>query len=272
MKKLVFTFLVAACLIGAANAQKLNLGKAASAASNSVSAFTFTNEDAIKLSKEAVNWMDEHNEVAGPDDPYTQRLERLFGKHQSQDGLALNYKVYLVSDINAFACADGSVRVFSSLMDIMTDDELLSIIGHEIGHVKNEDTKDAMKNAYMKAAAIDAAGSASKTVQALSDSQLGELANAMLDASHSRKQESEADEYAYGFMKQHGYNVVAAYTAFKKLALLSSGDTNVSGFEKMLSSHPDSEKRAEEVKAKAEKDGLWQDPGTVELPQTRLTE
>lgn len=271
MKKLLLIFFLAASSAGVANAQRINLGKAASAASNSVSALTFTNEDAVRLSKEAVEWMDENNPVAPPDDPYAVRLERLFGNHKSQDGLALNYKVYLVTDINAFACADGSVRVFSSLMDLMTDDELLSIIGHEIGHVKNEDTKDAMKSAYMRAAAIDAASATSNTVRTLSDSQLGELANAMLDASHSRTQESDADEYAYNFMRQHGYNVVGAYSAFKKLALLS-GSANVSGFEKMLSSHPDSDKRAEAVKARAEQDGLWQDPGTVELPTTKLTE
>jgi putative metalloprotease len=35
-------------------------------------------------------------------------------------------------------------------MDIMTDNELLAVIGHEIGHVKNQDTKDAMKSAYLK--------------------------------------------------------------------------------------------------------------------------
>lgn len=115
-----------------------------------------------------------------------------------------------------------------------------------------------------------AASAASNTVQTLSESQLGELANAMLGASHSRKQESDADEYAYSFMKQHGYNVVAAYTAFKKLALLSSGSSGISGFEKMLNSHPDSDRRAEAVKKKARQDGLWQDPGTVELPKTKL--
>ncbi len=38
------------------------------------------------------------------------------------DRLPLNFKVYLVVDVNAFACGDGSIRVFSSLMDLMTDD------------------------------------------------------------------------------------------------------------------------------------------------------
>ena len=268
MKKIILTALCVGAF-GFCQAQKINLGKAASAVSKGAQALAFSNEDAKKLSKESVEWMDKHNLVTDSKSPYTKRLNRLFGKHKSEDGLELNYKVYHVIDINAFACADGSVRVFSSLMDLMTDDELLAIIGHEIGHVKNEDTKDAIKSAYMRATAQDAAGAASGAVRALSDTELGEMANAMLEAKHSKKQESQADEYAYNFMKKHGYNVVAVYTAFKKMALLSGGDTQ-SKFQKMMSSHPDSEKRAEAAKKRAIKDGLWKDPGEVTLPQTPI--
>ena len=269
MKKMMLTVALFVATFSAVEAQKINLGKAVSAASKGAQALAFSNEDAKKLSKESVEWMDKHNPVTDSKSAYTKRLNRLFGKHKSEDGLDLNYKVYHVVDINAFACADGSVRVFSSLMDLMTDDELLAIIGHEIGHVKNEDTKDAIKSAYLRAAAQDAAGAASGVVRALSDSELGEMANAMLDAKHSKKQESQADEYAYNFMKKHGYNVVAVYTAFKKMALLSGGD-NQSKFQKMMSSHPDSEKRAEAAKKHAIKDGLWKDPGEVTLPKTPI--
>lgn len=268
MKKIILTALCVGAF-GFCQAQKINLGKAASAVSKGAQAPAFSNEDAKKLSKESVEWMDKHNPITDSKSPYTKRLNRLFGKHKSEDGLELNYKVYHVIDINAFACADGSVRVFSSLMDLMTDDELLAIIGHEIGHVKNEDTKDAIKSAYMRAAAQDAAGAASGAVRALSDTELGEMANAMLEAKHSKKQESQADEYAYNFMKKHGYDVVAVYTAFKKMALLSGGDTQ-SKFQKMMSSHPDSEKRAEAAKKRAIKDGLWKDPGEVTLPKTPI--
>ena len=268
MKKIILTALCVGAF-GFCQAQKINLGKAASAVSKGAQALAFSNEDAKKLSKESVEWMDKHNPVTDSKSPYTKRWNRLFGKHKSEDGLELNYKVYHVIDINAFACADGSVRVFSSLMDLMTDDELLAIIGHEIGHVKNEDTKDAIKSAYMRAAAQDAAGAASGAVRALSDTELGEMANAMLEAKHSKKQESQADEYAYNFMKKHGYDVVAVYTAFKKMALLSGGDTQ-SKFQKMMSSHRDSEKRAEAAKKRAIKDGLWKDPGEVTLPKTPI--
>lgn len=268
MKRIILTALCVG-MLGICHAQKINLNKAVNAASQGAKALKFSNEDAKKLSKESVDWMDAHNPVADKKSPYTKRLNRLFDKHKSEDGLELNYKVYKVIDINAFACADGSVRVFSSLMDLMTDNELLAIIGHEIGHVKNEDTKDAIKAAYTRAAVQEAGAAASGVVRALSQTELGEMANAMLDAKHSKKQESQADEYAYNFMKKHGYDVVAVYTAFKKMALLSSGETE-SKFQKMMSSHPDSEKRAEAAKKRAIKDGLWKDPGQVTLPTTPI--
>jgi len=235
---------------------KLN-SKGIGAVGKGVKAVTFSDADAAKLANEAVSYMDTHNTVAGAADPYTVRLKKLFAKHQSEGGLNLNFKVYKVSDINAFACADGSVRVFSSLMDIMTDDELLGIIGHEIGHVANKDSRDAVKSAYKREALTDAASSQSGVVAKLSETQLGAFANAILESKYSRKQESEADEYAYNFMKQHNYKVTALASAFNKFADMDkSSGAKKSKSEKMLSSHPDSAERAAKVLEKAKKDGL----------------
>lgn len=85
--------------------------------------------------------MDANNQVCADDNEYTIRLKKLTEGLGDADGIPLNFKVYYVTDVNAFACADGSVRVFSSLMDIMSDEELLGVIGHEIGHVAHRDSK-----------------------------------------------------------------------------------------------------------------------------------
>lgn len=255
------TLALSAALFLTATAGHAQLGnirvndKMVSAGEKGLKAATFSDADAARLAKEGVVWMDEHNKVAGPKDKYAVRLAKLFGKHQNEDGLALNYKVYLVTDINAFACADGSVRVFSALMDIMTDDELLAVIGHEIGHVANKDTRDAVRAAYKRAAIADAASSQGGAAASLTESQIGEFAEAMLNSSYSRKQESAADLYSYNFMKKHGYDVMAEASAFRKLAELSGGEKR-SGMEKMMSSHPDAGKRAEEIEKRAKKDGL----------------
>ena len=239
-----------------ANAQ-VNLGeKAMGALQKGVTGFTFSDEDAASLSKEAVVKMDAENKVAGPKDPYTVRLNKIFGKHSNENGLKLNYKVYLTKDVNAFATADGSVRVFSGLMDIMDDNELLAVIGHEIGHVANHDSRDAVKAAYKKEALLDAVASQSDKVAKLTQSQLGQIGNAMIDSRHSRQQETEADTYSYDFMKRHGYNVNAVESAFTILAKLNEGAES-SFFTRMLSSHPEPKQRAEDAKNKAIADKLY---------------
>ncbi len=243
--------------LGAHAQLKLN-PRALKAGGSAVKAATISDEDAAALAKQSVDWMDANNPVADEDDPYTKRLNKIFGKHKNEDGLSLNYKVYKVTDINAFACADGSVRVFSALMDMMSDDELLAVIGHEIGHVKNHDTRDAMRAAYKRAAVTDAAASQSGTVATLTDSQLGEMANAILGAKFSRTQESEADLYSYAFLKRNNYNVMGEVSAFRKLAKLSEG-AEQSKMQKMTSSHPDSEQRATTIEGMAKKDGLYKE-------------
>ena len=236
---------------------QINLGeRALGALSNGIKGFTFSDEDAANIAREAIAKMDAENPVATAKDPYAIRLNKVFGRHANEGGLALNFKVYKVKDINAFACADGSVRVFSGLMDIMDDNELLAVIGHEIGHVANHDSRDGMKAAYKKAALIDAVSSQSGKVAVLTDSQLGQMGSAMLDSRHTRGQESEADTYSYDFMKKYGYNVNAVESAFNILSSLSGGAE--AGFlEKMMASHPDSKERAANAKSRAEEDALY---------------
>lgn len=255
-KSIIFGALFSVFIFSNANAQ-INFGeKALGAVQKGVAGFTFSDADAATLSKAAVDKMDTDSKPATATDPYTIRLNKIFGKHKNENGLTLNYKVYLTKDVNAFATADGSVRVFSGLMDIMDDNELLAVIGHEIGHVANHDSRDAMKAAYRKEALIDLAASQSDKVAAVTDSQLGKIASAMIDSKHSRKQESEADSYSYDFMKRNGYNVNAVESAFSILAKMSTG-TNASFLDKMMSSHPDSQERADNARKRAESDGLY---------------
>lgn len=238
------------------NAQ-INFGdKAIGAVQKGVTGFTFSNADAAALSKAAVDKMDAEHEVAAATDPYAIRLNRVFGKYTAGDGYTLNYKVYKLKEVNAFATADGSVRVYSGLMDIMDDNELLAVIGHEIGHVANNDSRDAIKAAYKKEALMDAAASQSTKLAAVTDSQLGKIGSSIIDSKFSRKQEAEADLYSYNFLKKNGYDVNAEESAFRILAKMSEG-TQASFIDQMMSSHPDSKQRAEDAKKRAEKDGLY---------------
>ena len=228
----------------------INAGKALNAISDVATAATLSDADIARMSHESVEWMDAHNPI--DEGEYDARLKRLTAGITDADGLPLNFKVYYVIDINAFACGDGSIRVFSSLMDIMDDDELMAIIGHEIGHVVNHDVKDAMKNAYLASAARNAAGAVGGTVGQLSESQLGDVATAFMGAQFSQKQEYAADEYGFQFAVKHGFSPYGMANGLSKLVELSKGE-KASAVQKMFSSHPDSEKRAAKMKEMADR-------------------
>lgn len=229
----------------------LDTKKLLGAAKDAATALTLSDEDIAKLSHESVEWMDANNPIADENTEYGARLKRLTENITEVNGLKLNFKVYDVEDVNAFACGDGSIRVFSSLMDIMDDDELMAIIGHEIGHVVHADVKQAMKNAYLASAARGIVSSTGGLAAKLSDSQLGDVVQAFTDAQFSQSQEYEADDYGMQFCIEHGFDPYGMARSLEKLVELSKGE-KASIIQKMFSSHPDSEKRAARVREKAD--------------------
>lgn len=121
--------------------KKFNVGKAIQAGKDAVTAVTLSDADIAKMSKEYMVWMDAHNPLTAPDSEYGKRLAKLTANIKEVDGLKVNFGVYEVVDVNAFACGDGSVRICAGLMDLMTDDEVMAVVGHEIGHVIHTDLK-----------------------------------------------------------------------------------------------------------------------------------
>lgn len=260
MKKVLSTMFVAAfCLLNTTPAMaQFNLKKAVGGAAKAVKAATLTDADVQNYVKEYIDWMDKHNQVCPDDNPYAIRLKRLTSGLTNVEGIPLNFKVYYVIDVNAFACADGSVRVFSSLMDIMTDEELLGVIGHEIGHVAHKDSKNAFRTALLTSALKDGVSSTNGKAAALSDSQLGDLGEALLNATYSQQQESNADAYGYEFLKKNNKNPWAIALSFEKLKKLEedAGYKKDSKWKRMFSSHPDLDKRIKTMSERAQTDGF----------------
>ena len=223
--------------------------KALKGAAKAVKAVTLTDAQMAEYVKEYIDWMDTHNPVLPADDPYTQRLAKLTEGITNVEGMPLNFKVYNVIDVNAFACADGSIRVFSSLMDIM------SVIGHEIGHVAHKDSKNAFKQALLTSALKDGIASASGKAAALTDSQLGSLGEALVSAKNSQKAEKAADDYGYEFLKKNGKNPWAMALSFKRLKELQ-GDAKTSKINQLFSSHPDLDLRISRMEERATKEGI----------------
>ena len=253
----VYIFTLVCCLATAMPVgAQLNLKKLGNAVAKTAQAVTLTDAQMAAYVKESVDWMDKNNPGLPEDNPYTVRLRKLTEGITDADGIPLNFKVYHVIDINAFACPDGSVRVFSSLMDIMDDDELMGIIGHEIGHVLKHHSKKAFRTALLTDALKDGVSSTGGVAAALSDSQLGDLGASLVNSKFSQSQEKEADDCGYDFLVKNGRNPWGMVMAFEKMSQLEQkSGAKMSYIQKMFSSHPETKDRIKRMSQRATKDG-----------------
>lgn len=258
MKKLACVFILAAFIGNSVDGMAQFNVKALQGASKAVQAATLSDAQMAEYVKEYVDWMDKHNPVCDENSPYTKRLKKLTAGLDRVEGIELNFKVYNVLDVNAFACADGSVRVFSSLMDIMSDEELLGIIGHEIGHIAHKDSKNAFRTSLLTSALKDGVSSRGGKAAALSDSQIGALGEALVNSTYSQKQERAADDYGYDFIKSKSKNPWAMALSFRKLKQMQeeAGAKKNNRLNQLFSTHPDLDARIERMTERAEKDGI----------------
>lgn len=143
---------------------------------------------------------------------------------------------------------NGTIRVYSGLMDIIKDDELRFVLGHEMGHVAKEHVRKKMQLAYAGSALRKGVAAQNNIVGDLAASHIGGFVEKLINAQFSQKEEREADDYGLAFLKNHGHDPAAAVMALRKLATLGADHT-------FLSSHPAPEARADRLDGK---------PGTAE--------
>lgn len=263
--KVLSVLAIASAMFFASDAQaQVDWSRVVQGGAKAVQAIKLSNSDILSYVQQYVQESDSKNKILGPETTYGKRLATLTEGLTEVNGMKLNFKVYQNNEVNAFACADGSVRVYSGLMDIMSDNEVLGVIGHEIGHVAHEDTKKAFKQALLNGALKDGLASTSSTVAALTDSQLGTLGEALAKSKYSKKQENQADDYGYDFLKSNGKNPIAMVRAFEKLQQMEQASGQQSSFvNNLFSDHPEISKRIAAMQKRCIKDGLMDKDGNA---------
>lgn len=255
MKKIL---LGAICLLMMASCSSLKIvdpNAALNAGAAAAQALTISDAQIAQLCQEYMVQTDGENTILPASSEYSQRLDRIMARFHNISNLNLNYKVYQSSTVNAFASGDGSVRVYSGLMDAMNDDEVFAVIGHELGHLINKDVRDAYRNAYLVVAARYGIAAVNTTAGAISTGFLGDLGQQLASAAYSRRQETQADETAFQFCVQNGVDPYAMYHALNVLISLS-GETGQQGaLMQMFSTHPNTAQRATHIKQMCEAAG-----------------
>jgi predicted Zn-dependent protease len=151
------------------------------------------------------------------------------------------FVVFDVPQINAFAMAGGKVGVFSGLFKIAkTDDELASVIAHEIApvtakHVHEKLSRELAVSTVGTVGMIGgvASGAPLITVDALS--QVYGLTTGISGFAFDRAKEKEADYVGLMYMARAGYDPLAAVRVLEALEMESANDPVQPA---LLSTHP----------------------------------
>jgi len=231
-------------LVGCNSMNGLDGNKLASSGLSAFKAATLSDADVKSISDQGCKEMDSENKIASASSKYGKRLAKISkALGNNINGVPVNYKVYLTSDVNAWAMANGCVRVYSGLMDLMTDNEVEGVLGHELGHVALGHSRKAMQTAYATVAARDAIAATSGVAAQLSNTQLGDIAEGAINSAFSRSQESDADDFSYDLLRKRGINTQGLVGSFDKLASLDAGHSK-----SLFDSHPPSAERAQHIR------------------------
>ena len=165
----------------------------------------------------------------------------------------INYEFKVIDDdtINAFACPGGFIYVHKGLLERFPDDDHLGfIIGHEVGHVEHRDSIDKLGTNFVLQIIQTALGK----VPGKLDDMLGAAAGMLYDNQLSQRAEYKADQAGAQHMEKLGMNPKKGAEALRGLE--SAGRKEPGLLERLLSTHPPTEKRAQKVEKYARSKGF----------------
>jgi len=153
--------------------------------------------------------------------------------------------------VNAFCTPGGYIFVYTGLIKMaQNEDEMASVIGHEIAHAELRHTVKKLTRGVGRQAVIiaglAAAGAAWGVWVAV------EVGNKILGLGMGRDQENNADKYSVIYLGTSGHYSCIAIADFFETLVSSGKDVKIPP---ILSSHPDTENRIKRVKKWAAKYG-----------------
>ncbi|HSH00370.1 MAG TPA: M48 family metallopeptidase, partial [candidate division Zixibacteria bacterium] len=136
------------------------------------------------------------------------------------------------------------VYFYTGLLRLMDDEsQLMAVMAHEVSHVVARHGMKRLQSALIAQMGYEVVFGRS------GDSQVRDAAIAigltMVFSDYSRDAEREADQFGVHYMVKAGYDPRGALGMFQHLA--AAGERNPNVFEKMLSSHPETQERIANV-------------------------
>jgi beta-barrel assembly-enhancing protease len=175
------------------------------------------------------------------------RVERL-GQRCARSSLRANmifrFHVIQSREINGFSLPGGHIYITSAMLKLANDNELASVLAHEVGHIV---ARHSLKTLKQKREYDDLANSLGELTGVAGDLArdlgvaLGQIVAQGFLTVHTRDEEREADFLGVRGMARAGFDPQGMVTMFQKLQRMEEQDPNLLGT--LFSDHPDAQER-----------------------------
>jgi predicted Zn-dependent protease len=211
--------------------------------------FAVSPNDERKVGAEAAREIEKKERIIGG--AFARRVKRIGERLvRGMDNPQFDYSFKVIDNeqVNAFALPGGYVYVYTGLEKTVTnDDELASVLAHEIIHAEHRHWARAYEKSQERRAILGAALSVFKV------GDVGRVAASVYDYSrqqrYSRQEESEADRDGMALMPRAGFDVWGMVSMLENLSQFSRSQPKLLAW---TASHPSAEERVNAARQQAQ--------------------
>lgn len=178
-----------------------------------------------------------------------ERIGQRCARASLRPGLLYKFHVIQSREINGFSLPGGHVYITTALLKLANDNELASVLAHEVGHIVARHSLKTLKQsqeydeiAKSLGALTGVAGDVGRDLGVA----LGQIIGAGLLTIHTRDEEREADFLGVRAMPGAGFDQQGMVTMFQKLLRIEERNSDLLG--SLFSDHPDAQERIENTR------------------------
>jgi predicted Zn-dependent protease len=190
-----------------------------------------------------------HNKLILDGQARANRIGQRVARTSLRPNLVYSFHVIHDEQINAFSGPGGHIYITDALMNRANDDELASVLSHEVGHVVARHSLKTIQQSQTLGGLAELfssiTGVAGDTAAELGKAAASIVAGGLL-AVHNREEEREADFLGLRAMAKAGFNTEGMVTMFQQLQSISKTDSSLLG--SLFNDHPDVQERIDNTR------------------------
>ena len=177
------------------------------------------------------------------------RIGQRVARQSLRPNIVYRFHIIRAKELNAFSGPGGHIYVTTALVNLANDDELASVLSHEVSHIVARHSLKTIQQSQNLRGLAELFGSVTgivgDTAQQFGTAAAQIVASGLL-AVHNREEEREADFLGLHAMTKAGFKAQGMVTMFQKIQDVGEKDSNLLG--SIFADHPGVDERIENTR------------------------